>query len=169
MIITGGKYKGRKVQAPDENVTRPTLSKVRQGVFNTLYSLIGDFEGKIFLDLFGGSGIMGLEALSRGFEKVIVFEKNPKVAQIIKKNYEILGLKPNLKVGDSLKLLNKLDESIDVIYVDPPYQSGIYEETLSLIKSGIIIAEHSEPIFIEKLNLIKEKNYGGKKISFIEV
>ena len=60
MIITGGKYKGRKVQAPDEKITRPTLSKVRQGVFNTLFSLIGDFEGKSFLDLFGGSGIMGL-------------------------------------------------------------------------------------------------------------
>ena len=87
MIITGGKYKGRKVQAPDENITRPTLSKVRQGVFNTLYSLIGEFENKSFLDLFGGSGVMGLEALSRGFEKVLVFEKNPKVAQILKKNY----------------------------------------------------------------------------------
>ncbi len=169
MIITGGKYKGRKIQAPDEKITRPTLSKVRQGVFNTLYSLIGDFEGKTFLDLFGGSGIMGLEALSRGFEKVIVFEKNPKVAQIIKKNYETLGLKPNLKIGDSLKLLSKIEESVEVIYVDPPYQSGIYEETLSLIKSGIIIAEHSEPIPIEKFNLIKEKNYGGKKVSFIEV
>lgn len=169
MIITGGKYKGRKIQSPDEKITRPTLSKVRQGVFNTLYSLIGDFEGKTFLDLFGGSGIMGLEALSRGFEKVIVFEKNPKAAQIIKKNYETLGLRPNLKVGDSLKLLNKLEETVDVIYVDPPYQSGIYEETLSLIKSGIIIAEHSEPISVEKFNLIKEKNYGGKKVSFIEI
>ena len=70
MIITGGKYKGRKVLAPDEKVTRPTLSKVRQGVFNVLFSEIGDFEGKSFLDLFGGSGIMGLEALSRGFEDV---------------------------------------------------------------------------------------------------
>ena len=86
MIITGGKYKGRKIIAPDEKITRPTLSKVRQGVFNTLFSMIGDFEGKTFLDLFGGSGIMGLEALSRGFEEVVVFEKNPKVAQILKKN-----------------------------------------------------------------------------------
>ena len=68
MIITGGKYKGRKILAPDEKITRPTLSKVRQGVFNTLFSMIGEFEEKSFLDLFGGSGIMGLEALSRGFE-----------------------------------------------------------------------------------------------------
>ena len=84
MIITGGKYKGRKVCAPDEKITRPTLSKVRQGVFNTLFSILGDFQGKTFLDLFGGSGVMGLEALSRGFEEVTVFEKNFKVAQILK-------------------------------------------------------------------------------------
>ena len=56
MIITAGIYKGRKITAPDENITRPTLSKVRMGVFNTLYSILGDFEGKSFLDVFGGSG-----------------------------------------------------------------------------------------------------------------
>ena len=112
MIITGGEYKGRKIIAPDENITRPTLSKVRMGVFNTLFSIIGDFEDKSFLDVFGGSGIMGLEALSRGFKEVTVFEKNPKAAQIIKKNYESLKLKPDLRIGDSLKLLNKLDKNL---------------------------------------------------------
>ena len=76
MIITAGIYKGRKIAAPNENITRPTLSKVRMGVFNSLYSLIGEFEGKSFLDVFGGSGVMGLEALSRGFNDVKVFEKN---------------------------------------------------------------------------------------------
>ena len=76
MIITAGKYKGRKILTPDEKITRPTLSKVRMGVFNTLYSIIGDFEGLSFLDVFGGSGIMGLEALSRGFSTVSVYEKN---------------------------------------------------------------------------------------------
>ena len=55
MIITAGIYKGRKIESPDEKITRPTLSKVRMGVFNTLYSIIGDFEGKTFLDVFGGS------------------------------------------------------------------------------------------------------------------
>ena len=90
MNITGGKYNGRKVAAPDENITRPTLSKVRMGVFNTLFSILGEFGGKCFLDLFGGSGIMGLEALSRGFEEVTVCEKNPKSVQIIKKNYELI-------------------------------------------------------------------------------
>ena len=171
MIITGGKYKGRKVQAPDENITRPTLSKVRQGVFNTLYSLIGEFENKSFLDLFGGSGVMGLEALSRGFKNVLVFEKNPKVAQILKRNYSTLGLQANLRIGDSAKLIEKVNESFDIIYIDPPYYSGIYEQlfkSLQLLdlKNTIIIAEHSEDLKIENFELIKEKNYGGKRVSF---
>jgi 16S rRNA (guanine966-N2)-methyltransferase len=171
MIITGGKYKGRKVCAPDEKITRPTLSKVRQGVFNTLFSILGDFQGKTFLDLFGGSGVMGLEAISRGFEEVTVFEKNFKVAQILKKNYSILGLQPNLKIGDSLKLIKKIDKNFDVIYIDPPYYSGVYEEVFELLSkyaqpTTIIIAEHSELLNIEDFTLIKEKNYGGKLVSF---
>ena len=171
MIITGGKYKGRKVCAPDEKITRPTLSKVRQGVFNTLFSILGDFQGKTFLDLFGGSGVMGLEALSRGFEEVTVFEKNLKVAQILKKNYSTLGLQSNLKIGDSLKLIEKLDKNFDVIYIDPPYYSGVYEEVFKLLgkyaqPATIIIAEHSELLNIEDFTLIKEKNYGGKRVSF---
>ena len=171
MIITGGKYKGRKIIAPDEKITRPTLSKVRQGVFNTLFSLVSDFEGKSFLDLFGGSGIMGLEALSRGFNNVVVFEKNPKIAQILKKNYSTLGLQPDLKIGDSLKLLEKLDRKFDIIYIDPPYYSGVYEEVFELLgkyahPTTIIIAEHSESLNIVGFDLIKEKNYGGKKVSF---
>ena len=135
MIITGGKYKGRKIQAPDEKITRPTLSKVRQGVFNTLFSLIGEFENKTFLDVFGGSGIMGIEALSRDFKEVLVFEKNPKVAQVLKKNYSTLGLHPELKIGDSLKLLEKLDRNFDVIYIDPPYNSRQYCDAYHLLEN----------------------------------
>ena len=123
MIITAGKYKGRKILSPDEKITRPTLSKVRMSVFNTLYSIIGDFSGKSFLDLFGGSGIMGIEAVSRGFSDVKVFEINPKSASIIKKNYALLGLKPDLVLGDSTKLIDKLPKNYDVIYVDPDRKS----------------------------------------------
>lgn len=168
MIITGGKYKGRNIKAPDEKITRPTLSKVRMGVFNVLHSLIGDFEGKSFLDVFGGSGIMGLEALSRGFSDVVVFEKNPKAAQIIKNNYSILGLTPNLRIGDSLKFIDKLDEKFDIAYIDPPYESDLYSAVFDLLKnkSEYIIAEHSEELNIKDFKLIKTKNYGGKLVSF---
>ena len=167
MIITAGIYKGRKIESPDEKITRPTLSKVRMGVFNTLYSIIGDFEGKTFLDVFGGSGIMGLEALSRGFSRVKVFEKNPKVAQILKKNYQTVGLKPDLTIGDSTKLILKTDEIFDVVYIDPPYMSGIYEDILSKVKGNIIIVEHSETIEFDGYEVLKQKNYGGKIVSFL--
>ncbi len=167
MIITAGIYKGRKIDSPDEKITRPTLSKVRMGVFNTLYSIIGDFESKSFLDVFGGSGIMGLEALSRGFSRVKVFEKNPKVAQILKKNYQTVGLKPDLTIGDSTKLILKTDEIFDVVYIDPPYMSGIYEDILSKVKGNIIIVEHSETIEFDGYEVLKQKNYGGKIVSFL--
>ena len=168
MIITAGIYKGRKIIAPDENITRPTLSKVRMGVFNTLYSISGDFEGKTFLDVFGGSGIMGLEALSRGFAKVKVFEKNPKAATIIKKNYNTLGLKPDLQIGDSVKFLSKINEVFDVVYIDPPYQSNLYFDVLSNVKGRIIIVEGVNDINFEAFEVVRNKIYGGTKVSFIK-
>lgn len=167
MIITAGIYKGRKITAPDENVTRPTLSKTRMGIFNTLYSVIGDFEGKTFLDVFGGSGIMGLEALSRGFKEVKVFELNRRSADIIKKNYSSVGLKANLTVGDSLKLLSKSEEVFDVVYVDPPYQSGIYEKVLKLITGGIVIVEYAGDVDFTGFNILKQKAYGSTKVAYL--
>ncbi len=166
MIITAGIYKGRKIIAPDEKITRPTLSKVRMGVFNTLFSIMGEFENKTFLDVFAGSGIMGLEALSRGFKLVKGFEKNPKVFEILKKNYSNLNIKPNIILGDSLKLLKK-ESDFDVIYIDPPYKSGIYLDVINLINNGLIILEHDEILNLSDFNLIKQKNYGGKFVSFL--
>lgn len=175
MIITAGIYKGRKVIVADENIVRPTLSKIRESIFNTLFSVI-DFEGKYFLDVFAGSGIMGLEALSRGFEYVFSLEKNPRVAKQLKENYEKLKISPNLIVGNSLKLLPKLEEKFDVIYIDPPYFSGIYEECLKKIqensllkKEGIIILEHVTDIKWTDFDfkLIKQKKYSNKFITFL--
>jgi len=177
MIITAGIYKGHKIVVPDEKIVRPTLSKAREGIFSTLFSLI-DFNGKIFLDVFAGSGIMGLEALSRGFKSALALEKNPKVARILKENYKKIGLEPNLITGDSLKLLPKINKKFDVIYLDPPYLSGIYEESLKKIKEnsllkdgGIAILEHVTDINWEDFGfkLIKQKNYSGKFVTFISI
>ena len=170
MNISGGKFKGQRVIAPDERITRPTLSKVRLGVFNTLFSIFGEFKNLSFLDVYGGSGIMGLEALSRGFEKVTVFEQNKKSALILKKNYENLGLKPNLIIGNALSLIPKLQSKYDVAYVDPPYSAGIYEETLVALqgRADIIILEH--PVNMECFfeNIIKQKKYGDKYLTYIK-
>lgn len=175
MNITSGKYKGSKVKAPDEKIVRPTLSKIRESIFNTLFSLI-DFDGKSFLDLFAGSGIMGLEALSRGFGSVLALEKNAKVARILKENYENIKLKPNLIIGDSLKILPKLSEKFDVIYIDPPYHSGIYEECLKKISENsllttarIVVLEHVTEVNWQEFGfeLIKQKKYSGKLVTLL--
>ena len=168
MNITSGIYKGRKIIAPDEKMTRPTLSKTRMGVFNTLYSIMGEFAGCSFLDVFGGSGIMGLEALSRGFSSVKVIELNKKSAEIIKKNYNSLGLIPNLIIGDSVKILKKTKEIYDVIYIDPPYQSGLHTDILSVVNGKIIVVESSEFIDTSGYEVIKSKTYGGNVVTFIK-
>ena len=177
MNITGGKFNGRKIQAPPEKIVRPTLSKVRMSVFNTLFSLLGEFEGKTWLDMFGGSGIMGLEALSRGFEKVVVCEKSRTVAEIIKNNYTALGLTPDLSVGDSLKLVKNMTDKFDVIYIDPPYMSDIYAKTgedkeifSNVIKpETVFIFEHNEEKKFPVFEIVKQKKYGDKFLTFCKL
>lgn len=173
MNITGGKYNRQKIAAPDENITRPTLSKVRMSVFNTLGAII-DFNNKSFLDMYGGSGIMGLEAISRGFKKLVAIEKNKKVYNIIKSNLEKYHKENDIKLilGDSLKICQNLNEKFDVIYIDPPYFSGIYEKSLEAVKKiykGIIILEHVTEIDIpDDFEIIKQKKYGDKFITFLK-
>ena len=173
MIITAGKFKGQKVVTPDESITRPTLSKVRMSIFNILQSMI-DFEECSFLDMFAGSGIMGLEASSRGFLSVVAIEKNSKAFKIIKNNYANIfkssGVNAKVLIGDSLKLVPKLDRKFDVVYIDPPYFSGVYENSLDAIKdvaSNIVILEHVTDVNFEDYELIKQKKYGDKFITFL--
>ena len=171
MNITAGKYKGQKIIAPDENITRPTLSKVRMSVFNTLQAMV-DFEGLSFLDMYSGSGIMALEAISRGFSHATLIEKNKKVYNIITQNIKKYESENDIKLilGDSLKVCEKLNSKFDIIYIDPPYFSGIYEKSLEVAlknSSGIIILEHVTELDLSKVNLLKQKQYGDKFISFI--
>ena len=173
MIITSGKFKGRKIIAPDSSITRPTLSQVRMSVFNILQSLV-DFEKSSFLDMFAGSGIMGLEALSRGFEYVTEIEKNPKIMNVLKSNFENT-VKDNttyrLRLGDSLKLVQKSDRKFDVIYIDPPYFSGIYEKSLGAVKriaGNIIILEHVTDVDLAEFSVLKQKRYGNKYLTIVK-
>ena len=169
MNITAGIFKGQKITAPDEKITRPTLSKVRMAVFNTLQGLT-EFRGKSFLDMFSGSGIMGLEALSRGFDTAVAIEKHPKVVNIIKSNYKKFNLCPELIQGDALKIVQKLDRSFDVVYIDPPYYSGIYEQSLDAVKNiahNIVIIEHVTDVDFREFEILKQKKYGDKYITFL--
>ena len=172
MNITGGIFNRQKIKAPDENITRPTLSKVRMSVFNTLGSII-DFNGKSFLDMYSGSGIMTLEALSRGFESAVAIEQNKKVYSVIKSNFSKYEKSHDLKLilGDSLKVCQKLEQKFDVIYIDPPYYAGIYEKSLDAIKNicnGTVILEHVAEVKIpQNFEILKQKKYGDKFITFL--
>lgn len=170
MIITAGEFKGQKIIAPDEKITRPTLSKVRMAVFNTLQALT-EFEDKSFFDMFAGSGIMGLEALSRGFSHLTACEKNNKVAAVLKNNFQKFSNQREIKLltGDSLKLAARLNESFDVIYIDPPYFSGVYEESLNAVKhlGGIVILEHVVEVDFTGWQVLKQKKYSDKFITFL--
>ena len=172
MNITGGIYNRQKIKAPDEHITRPTLSKVRMSVFNALGTII-DFNGKSFLDMFSGSGIMTLEALSRGFESALAIEQNKKVYSVIKSNFSKYEKLHDLKLilGDSLKVCQKLEQKFDVIYIDPPYFAGIYEKSLDVIKkicNGMVILEHVTEVKIpQNFEILKQKKYGDKFITFL--
>lgn len=171
MIITAGEFKGQKIVAPDENITRPTLSKVRMAVFNTLQSLI-DFEGKTFFDMYAGSGIMGLEALSRGFSGLTAIEKNNKVTSILRNNYKKFSDKKDIKffIGDAIKIAQKQSQIFDVVYIDPPYFSGVYEASLVAVKNiaKLVILEHVVDVDFSDWTVLKQKKYGEKTITFLE-
>jgi len=196
--LTGGLFKGRIIPTPKGETTdvRPTLSKVREGVFNVLSSyflnagdkaLNGLFSELSFLDMFAGSGIMSLEALSRGFKNITAVENNPKTYTLVKKTFAAFNKgsadntgKINLIKGDSLKILSKL-ENYDVIYIDPPWDFD-YEPIIlcafeRLAKGGIIIVEYDKKNSkntrlknpLNPLNapvLFKEKTYGRTRLDF---
>lgn len=180
MHITGGFLKSRKVDSPKGENVRPTLSQVRESIFSTLFSLI-DFEDKKFLDVFAGSAIMGFEAVSRGFASADFIEKDKKTFLLAKSNAQKLRLPQtcvNFHAGDSLKVLKKLDSVYDVIYIDPPYQSGLYDSVLKIIKEqnllsdrGIAVLEHPKGLEIETTNfeVIKQKIYSDKCISYLRL
>jgi len=175
MQITGGKFNSRQLLSPKGDNVRPTLSKIRSAVFDSLRSFM-DFEDKVFLDMFAGSGVMGLEAVSRGFKKSFAIEKDRKTFLNIKHNYELLGVEENVFWGDSVKKLAALNTKFDVIYIDPPYDENLYEPALRAIAKccalqdgGIVVLEHLEDEIInsESYSVIKQKHYANKVITIL--
>lgn len=177
MQVTGGEYKGIKLTPPTG--VRPTLSMVRESVFSILksYFMCADdnFSKLKFLDVYTGSAIMALEAYSRGFGAVGI-EKNVKIARVAKLNFEKLKIAPKIIIGDALRVLKKLDEKFDVIYIDPPWEED-YKEVLKLAYEklslcGIIILEHDKTKKLEfnicdNFEIFKEKIYGRVVLTLI--
>ena len=176
MNITGGYLNSRKIKTNKSDNVRPTLSKTRQAVFSSLLSFLGEFNEKSFLDLFAGSAIISFEAISRGFKTVYTVEQDRKTAKIIKDNFEDLKLKPNMTISDAVKFLKTTDKKFDVIFLDPPYDSDLYDKSLKVIKdrnllktNGIIILEHKSDknIDTESFEIVKTKDYSDIRITFL--
>ena len=174
MHVTGGQFKGAKVIIP--SCAKPTLSKTREAVFNVLFSEIGDFQNKLFLDLYSGSGIMSLEALSRGF-KTISLDINFEACKTIKKNLSIAGDDFLVIKTDAEKFIKKTDIMPDVIYIDPPWNNN-YADILVLcfkkFKGAVIVveadikrAQELDAICTNFLVPLKKKVYGRCLLDFI--
>jgi 16S rRNA (guanine966-N2)-methyltransferase len=118
MRIVAGSRKGARIYAPRGRDTRPTSDRVREAVF----AILGSVEGAEVLDLFAGSGALGLEALSRGAATATFVETDPTAVKAIERNLEKLGLDGRIVRSDAARYLARTDERYDVVLVDPPYE-----------------------------------------------
>jgi 16S rRNA (guanine966-N2)-methyltransferase len=119
MRIIAGKWRGRPIDAPPGQTTRPTADRVRETLFSMLASRLGSFEDLRVADLFAGSGALGLEALSRGATSATFVESDPKAAATIRRNADKLGASIHLLSGSALSLSRS--EPFDLIFTDAPY------------------------------------------------
>ena len=172
MKIISGEVKKRKIEVPKG--IRPTQDKVRAMIFDVLGE---EIKGAKFLDLFAGSGAIGIEALSRGAEEVIFVEQSKKIREVLKENIRSLGYLNKTKIisKDALKWLSIVHkkliiENYDIIFADPPYNKGWVEKLLRLINTefcldGILfIIEHSKH---EPINIGKHYKFGDTVTTFI--
>ncbi len=173
MKIISGKYKGRNIEGYNIVGTRPTMDRVRESLFAMIQSHI---KGNIILDLFAGTGALGLEALSEGAEFCYLNDHNPKCTSIIKKMQKRLEIQNiDIKTLDYQKALSYYQEKniiFDLIFLDPPYLahncSNILKEIeeKNLIKpNGLIVCEYEKENINSPYPIYKEKKYGRKTIT----
>ena len=178
MRIISGKAKGTKLYTLEGDVTRPTLDRVKESLFNIIQN---EIVGSKFLDMFSGSGAIGLEAASRGAKKVYLCEKSREAVGIIKKNIEKTHLDVNLYEMPYEKMLGLLDEKLDIVYIDPPYKTDLVYESvkkildMDLLKSNslIIVETDEEERIIKQIDeleveIINKRKYGRVHLIFLK-
>ncbi|MBF0477855.1 MAG: 16S rRNA (guanine(966)-N(2))-methyltransferase RsmD [Candidatus Omnitrophica bacterium] len=186
MKISGGQYRGRNIYMPGH--IRPTQLVTRKAVFD----IIGhDLTGLTFLELFAGSGAMGLDALSRGAERVIFVEKDPKCLEVIRENLGMLPLEFDSKAGwpyeihegDALftsKEFSRQNRKFDIVFVDPPYGMALGKKSLKTLEAydilhptSELIIQHEEgeilPESLGRFCLYKHRLYGKSAIDIYHV
>jgi len=173
MRVISGSAKGRKLKEPDGNDIRPTSGMVKESIFNIIQF---DIEGRNVLDLFAGTGQLGIEALSRGAKNVVFVESKQDAVKLIWRNLKHCGFEQSARVvfRDALKFLDG-EEKFDLVFVDPPYSTGLAGKVLTKITevdklntNGIIIFEIEAKAVLPEVSppyfLHKEYKYGKTKI-----
>jgi 16S rRNA (guanine(966)-N(2))-methyltransferase RsmD len=175
MRVITGEYKGRKLETPTGNDIRPTSDKVKESIFNIL---MNETYGRVCCDLFCGTGGLGIEALSRGARKCYFCDNSRASIDLARQNIGKCGAEKKSIVihADYTRALERIDDKIDIFFLDPPYKAGLYENCLQQIdfldllsKQGIILAEHGAmdemPETVGRLCKTREKRYGKTKLS----
>ena len=182
MRIIGGEVKGRILSFPSRSKERPTSDFLREALFN----LLGYLQNKTFLDLFAGSGSVGLEAASRGAQGVYFVEKNKHLVEVIKKNIQTccFGIKCRIIAGDiefGLRDLFRKKNEFDIIFADPPYSQNLVEETLKslskynvLKEDGVIVIQHSikenfTELVDDNIYQTDQRKYGDNALTFFKM
>lgn len=181
MRIIAGKFKSRLIHSPKGVDIRPTSDRLKESLFGILGAFVID---KAVLDLFSGTGNLGIEALSRGARSCIFVDNNPRCIAAIKKNLEALGIRDEAKVvlKDAFKYVKEAEAKgfkFDIIFLDPPYYKDIIRKSLILLDKYNIITYHSSIIAeyykedelpaeleLKHLRLYRQEKYGGTLLSF---
>lgn len=170
MRIIAGKYKSRVLNTLEGMNTRPMMSRMKESIFNTIGPY---FEGDVVLDLFGGSGQLSLEAISRGASRAYIVEKDYKASKIIQSNVNLLKEEKNVSLyqmdyKQALAMFKNDKMKFDIIFLDPPYRMNIMEEIVSFICSndmlnsdGVIVCQYVRGNYTpcEDDYLVLRKNY----------
>ena len=183
MRIVGGKFKGRAIAAPEGRDTRPTSDRAREALFNVLAHAAWSpgLDGRRVLDLFAGTGALGLEAMSRGAAFALFVETDAGARGVIRDNIEALGLFGNTRIHrrDATDLGVKpagLGEPFDLVFLDPPYKRGLGEAALSRLRVGgwitgdaLIVFECAadETPVLDGFETLDERAYGAAKVLFL--
>ena len=173
MRVISGKYKGKNLLGFDVLGTRPTMDRVKESMFGIIQSMIKD---SICLDLFAGSGSLGIEALSNGARECYFVEKNNEIYDLLGKN--LIGVDGNILIKsdykDALNSFVKKNIKFDIIFLDPPYKLCLINDILDFIfmndllnDSGIVVCEYEvEKVLSNKFEELKTKKYGSKMVTF---
>ena len=177
MRIIAGKARGRKLIPPATMETRPTLDRVKEAMFNTIQNHILD---AVVIDVFAGTGSLGLECASRGAAEVYLIDKSPATFPLLKQNVENLRFEDcsyplNMDSYEALRALAKKGKVFDIIFIDPPYNMKVIDKILNYInqnnllnKNGQVICEYQNDILKEEygdIKLFKIKKYAIRYVA----